>query len=404
MKAKSFISIFLLVALAFFVSCDASKVAGLLGKTGSNIFTSVEKTDTSSATETASTATSAVDKENGKLVPATKEEKDSFMASVSDTVAKAAESEEKQAALEKELNKPVDAETKAIMADNIADLNAKLAEAGIGKTIELPEEPTVMNLLALQVTSVIADKAAEANPEDSESIAAVADAALQAVEILSAASKVGKIDVLATALPYISDIIGVSKAISEDQITDDVLKYSKLSLAILDEVVRASDSDGDSYLDAAGLDDSMVTLISKRTAYEAAGKTCWAMYDKGGTRLETFTAMLNDPQNKFSLGNFLDYIACVAVTECEHVFGAPIEQMMTKNATDKMRVFIGNPTKENLLTLLNLDEFSHFEEKIKNLDIEALLDGTAVVETACAMTADVAIDAITDMVKEAIEK
>ena len=404
MKVKTTILIAMLVAALLLASCDPSQAADILGKTQTNVFSDAIETDTSSATQTSSASTSAVDKDKGNIVPETMAEKESLVTSISETVSKASASKEKQEALEKELSKPVDAETKVIMQTCLSDLNEKLAENDLGKAMELPEEPTVLNLLAMQMVSVVVEKASEANSEDPKAVEKTMDVALQAVETLSSASKIGKIDVLAIALPYISDLMEESKAITADQIPDDAAKYGKLILAVFNEVIKASDSDGDTYLDAAGLSESMIALTAKRISYESAGVVSYSCYDSGESMYDVFCKMEANPKKKFSLGNLLDYVVCVAMTEFDDVFGSSLNTMLSKNATDAIRKYIAEPTKDNLAELLNKDEFSGFEKNLEDFDFGTVAKNKTVKKTLCAMVADLDIEAFSEALEDILKE
>jgi hypothetical protein len=403
---KKPIIIISVVAIALLLaSCDPAKIGNTLKKTQGNLFSRLIPVDTSSAEKTASAATSAVNKEEGTILPSTKEDKDAFMADVAQKIEQATASEEKQAALQEELSKPVDEDTKIIMQSNLEDLNGSLLEQGINVELELPEEPTVMNLMVMQMVSVVTEKNAEADPENKEEAKEAAQAALSAIEAISSLSKAGQVDVLAIALPYLPDMMEDSKAlITEEEITDDLVKYARMVIAIFNEVVKASDSDGDTYLDGAGLADAMFTLRAKRIAYESAGTTIYSVYDKGEGRLKTFAKMVEDPMGIFSLGNMLDYLVCVGMTEFEGVFGSPMDQMLTHTATDAIREYLKNPTKANLVVLVNLEEFSGFKDTLDNFDFCTIINGSAITETSCSMAADVAIEMFNDTIRKILEE
>ena len=412
------------VLVLLLASCNPAEVGDALKKTGGNIFSGAIAADTSSAAETSATAASAVNKEEGTLTPAGREEKAAFVASVSETVARATASEVKQAALEKELKKPVDEETKAIMHTSLPALNAGLEERGIETSLKLPENPTVMNLIVMQMLTVVNDISAEAPAETA--VAETTAAALKTVEVISGMSKAGRVDILAIALPFIGDIVG-TKAIAEDQISDDAAKYARMMISVFDEMIKASDSDGDTYLDAAGLSEALFALKAKRIAYESAGTAVYDSYlpeeeertiyypgwaivkalpEKAASRRMTdvFEKMLENPSGTFSLGNLLDYAACVAMTEFESVFGSPLDSMLTKASTDAIRRYLADPTKANLADLVNLDEFSGFMERMDDFDFGRIINNTTVRKTACAMTADVAVETFSDIIRDILKK
>lgn len=413
------------VLVLLLASCNPAEIGDALKKTGGNIFSGAVTADTSSAAETSAAAASAVNKEEGTLTPAGKEEKAAFVASVSETVARATASEVKQAALEKELKKPVDEETKAIMHTSLPALNAGLEERGIETSLELPENPTVMNLIVMQMLTVVNDISAEETDEET-AVAETAAAALKTVEVISGMSKAGRVDILAIALPFISDIIG-TKAIAENQISDDAAKYARMMISVFDEMIRASDSDGDTYLDAAGLSEALFALKAKRIAYESAGTAVYDSYlpeeeertiyypgwaivkalpEKAASRRMTdvFEKMLENPSGTFSLGNLLDYAACVAMTEFESVFGSPLDSMLTKASTDAIRKYLADPTKANLADLVNLDEFSGFMERMDDFDFGRIINNTTVRKTACVMTADVAVETFSDIIRDILKE
>ncbi len=431
---RTTITITAIILVLLLAACDPAAIGNALKKTGDNIFSSAVTTDTSSATQTSSAAMSAVNKDEGSLVPADKQEKQAFVEAISEMVSKATASDEKQEALGKELKKPVDEETKSLMETNLPALNTSLKDKGIEVTIELPEKPTVMNLIVMQMLSVVDDMAA-ADPKEDSAVKQTAAAALKTVEVVSNLSKAGQVDVLAIALPFITDIVGQTKAFTEDQIPDEAARYARMMISIFNEMIRASDSDGDTYLDPEGLAEAIFALKAKRIAYESAGTAVYnallpeeeerVIYYPGWTLVksideeiskaapkkkekkemsEIFEQLLKEPSGTFTLGNLLDYMTCEAMTEFEEVFGSPLDSMLTKTATDSIRKYLASPTKQNLADLVNLDEFEGFIDRMDDFDFWSILGDKSTRKTACVMVADVNIETFNNIIRDLLKE
>ena len=163
---RKIFSLFLVVLLLLtFVSCSndvMDKIAETLGKTGENLFVKnniIAVDNASAAAATTNSATGAVDKESGALVK--EDQKATFMADILSSIDTASSSPEKQAALIEEMQKPVDDDTKAIMETKVSEVNTALTGLGITVDIELPENPTNADLVALQVVNIVADQIIE---------------------------------------------------------------------------------------------------------------------------------------------------------------------------------------------------------------------------------------------------